>query len=169
MADEVSIESLRTAIRNRGAEADSGEAARLEALARGYEACVRDLVTELVTVARQIPDLTVAVEDETEEFTSPAFPGRGVPIESQRVRITLHEDFLLFDPTAEALASALGQVKISASRPIPFLIERTLYLIRPRSPQQKPYWALRSVENPLQFGTPFDRDALLRMLHAVFA
>jgi hypothetical protein len=48
----------------------------------------------------------------------------------QRARITRGEDFLLFDPTAGALASAMGQVRLSSSRPIPFLMERALYLVR---------------------------------------
>src|SRR5262245_13498731 len=169
MTDDVSIESLREAIRNRDLHRKSDDEDRLHALARGYEESIRALVTDIVVVVKQVGDLTVSVEDEAEDFTSPAFPGRCVPIRSQKVRITLREDFLLFDPAAEALASALGQVKISASRTIPFLIERTLYLIRPRSPAERPFWAFRSIEDPLRFAIPFDKAALVRMLHAVFA
>jgi hypothetical protein len=56
--------------------------------------------------------------------------GRSLDIKDQRARITRGEEFLLFDPTAGALASAMGQVRLSSSRPIPFLMERTLYLVR---------------------------------------
>ena len=74
---------------------------------------------------------------------------------------------MLFDPTAGALASAVGQVRLSSSRPIPFLMEKTLYLVR--GGPQGTWWGYRSAEDPRQFALPFTTPSLVRMLHAVFA
>lgn len=168
MAEQLSIDSLRAAIR--GAEEDEGaeEQARFEAMARRFEAAVRQLIADIHTVVRQVPELKVSLEDEVETFTSPAFPGRSLDIRDQRLRITHGEDVLLFDPTAKALLSAMGQIEVVASRPIPFMIERILYLIHERG-ASRPRWGYRSVENFGERLLPFNQQVLLRMLHAVFA
>lgn len=125
------------------------------------------LVAHIREVVAAVPELTLATEDEKEAFTSPAFPGRSLDIRDQRVRITRGEDYLLFDPTAGALASAVGQVRLSSSRPIPLLIEKTLYLVR--GGPDGTWWGYRSAEDPSKFAVPFTPKALVRMLHAVFA
>jgi len=122
---------------------------------------------EIGGVVAAVPELKLAVEDEKEAFTSPAFPGRSLEIRHQRVRITRGDDFLLFDPNAGALASAMGQVRLSSSRPIPFLIERALYLVR--GGPDGAWWGFRSAEDPRPFAVPFSPQVLVRMLHAVFA
>jgi hypothetical protein len=66
------------------------------------------------------------------------------------------------------MASAMGQVKLEASRPIPFLIEKGIYLIRSREASEPPYWAYRSSDDLTKFALPFSRKALVR-IHAVFA
>src|SRR5436190_11007836 len=124
------LQALRAAIRSRGQVDTASEEQRFKFLAREYEEAVRKLVAQITEVVSAVPELKVALEDEKEPFTSPAFPGRSVDIRDQRVRITRGDDFMLFDPTAGALASAVGQVRLSSSRPIPFLMEKTLYLVR---------------------------------------
>jgi hypothetical protein len=111
----------------------------------------------------------VALEEEKEIFTSPAFPGRELEIADQRLRISLDEDFLLFDPTATALACALGQVEILASRPLPYLVDKALYLIHDPRDQTRFVWGYRSMENLGKSLLRFDEAALLKMLHTVFA
>jgi len=72
------------------------------------------------------------------------------------------------DPTTKALLSAMGQVEIAASRPIPFMVEKILYLI-PDDGGAGARCGYRSIDNlggPL---APFGRQDLLRLLHAVFA
>jgi hypothetical protein len=162
-----SLEALRAAIRGRGQADTASEEQRFKTLAREYEEAVRKLVAHIGEVVAAVPELKLALEDEKEAFTSPAFPGRSVEIRDQRVRLTRGEDFLLFDPTAGALASAVGQVRLSASRPIPFLMEKTLYLVR--GGPEGTWWGYRSAEDPRQFAVPFTTQALVRMLHAVFA
>jgi hypothetical protein len=161
------LQALRAAIRSRGQVDTSSEEQRFKSLAREYEEAVRKLVAQISEVVSAVPELKVALEDEKEPFTSPAFPGRSVDIRDQRVRITRGDDFLLFDPTAGALASAVGQVRLSSSRPIPFLMEKTLYLVR--GGPQGTWWGYRSAEDPRQFALPFTTPSLVRMLHAVFS
>ncbi|MCP4899987.1 MAG: hypothetical protein GY906_23715 [bacterium] len=168
MVDELTVESLRAAIRGSEQGSTVPDAERFHAMGRRFEAAVRQLIQQVNDVVSQISELHVTLEDEVEEFTSPAFPGQSMEIRDQRLRITHQGDVLLFDPTAKALLSALGQVEIEATRPIPFLIERILYLV-PNPDGRGGKWGVRSVENlggPLQ---PFSRQILLRMLQAVFA
>ena len=167
--DDSAIASLRAAIKGRGSAGASDEASRFEALARSYEKAVAQLIAETAGVVKQVGDLTLRLEDEDETFTSPAFPGRSTKIHCQRLRVTLGDDFLLFDPSAGAMASAMGQVRLEASRPIPFLIEKGIYLIRSRDDSEPPYWAYRSSDDLTKFALPFSRNVLVRILHAVFA
>ncbi len=168
MAEELSVDGLRSLLQGRGTDETASEDERFELMARRFESAVRSLVDQITAIVRQIPELRVTLEDEVETFTSPAFPGRSTGIRDQRVRITRGDDMLLFDPTAKALLSALGQVEIEATRPIPFLVEKVLYLI-PSRDGTGARWGYRSVEDlggPL---APFNQQALLRMLRAVFA
>lgn len=162
-----SLDDLRSAIRRRGQTDTSTEEKRFESLAREYEAAVAQLVAHVKDVVSAVPELTLAAEDEREAFTSPAFPGRSLEIRDQRVRITRGEDYLVFDPTAGALASAMGQIRLSYSRPIPFLMEKTLYLVR--GGPDGSWWGYRSAEDPAKFALPFTPKSLVRMLRAVFA
>ncbi|OGL46204.1 MAG: hypothetical protein A2161_03720 [Candidatus Schekmanbacteria bacterium RBG_13_48_7] len=169
MDEKLSINSLRDALKKRKVEKGADEKLRFEAFAKRYEKAVHHLINQINKYADQIPEFTVTREDETEIFTSPAFPGYELEIKDQRLKITLDEDFLLFDPTAKALTSALGQVKIISSKPIPFLIENILYLIYdPRNPKNLT-WGYRSIEN---FGGKLiilTEETLLKLFHAVFA
>ncbi|MGD8440907.1 MAG: hypothetical protein PVG53_10245 [Holophagae bacterium] len=168
MSEELSIESLRAAITKTRDRAETEEAQLFERQARRFEVAVAHLVRQIRDVVTQVPELDVFLEDETESFSSPSFPGHFLEIEDQRVRITRDEDFLLFDPTAKALLSAMGQVEIFASRPIPFMVEKVLYLV-PNDSGSGATWGYRSVVNlggPL---APFGRQDLLKLLHAVFA
>ena len=167
--DDPSIASLRAAIKGRGTGGTTDEASRFEALARSYEKAVAQLIVQAAGVIKQVGDLALSLEDEVETFTSPAFPGRSTRIKCQRLRVTLGDDFLLFDPSAGAMASAMGQVKLEASRPIPFLIEKGIYLIRSRDDSEPPYWAYRSSDDLTKFALPFSNNVLVRILHAVFA
>lgn len=164
---EESVDDLRAAIRRRGQNDTTDEEQRFRALAREYEAAVAQLVARVQEVVSSVPELKLATEDEKEAFTSPAFPGRSLDVRDQRVRITRGEDFLLFDPTAGALASAVGQVRLASSRPIPFLMEKTLYLVR--GGPEGTWWGYRSAEDPSKFAIPFTPKTLVRMLHSVFA
>ena len=168
MCEELTVDSLRAAIRGSEGSASISDEARFQGSGKRFEAAVRQLIEQVHEVVSQIPELLVTLEDEVEEFSSPAFPGQSMEIRDQRLRITHQGDVLLFDPTAKALLSALGQVEIVATRPIPFLVERILYLV-PNPDGRGGKWGIRSVENlggPLQ---PFSRQVLLRMLRAVFA
>lgn len=168
MDDESALDTLRKAIRNRRDRSTTDEDQRFAALARRFESAVDDLVGLICKVAKAIPDLTVTLEDETETFTSPAFPGKSAPIDDQRVHIRLDEDYLLFDPTAQAHFTTRGQVEVRSSRPIPFLIEKALYLL-PEGATGGPRWGYRSINNLGGGLTPFDGNALVQMLKAVFA
>jgi len=90
-------------------------------------------------------------------------------IADPRLRITLGEDFVLFDPRATALLGALGQIEVQSSKPIPFLIEKLLYLMPGHDAKEDHAWGFRSVDDYGRSLAPFTRDALLRLLHAVFA
>ena len=162
-----SLDDLRDAIRRRGQTDTRTEEKRFEALAREYERAVAQLVAHIKEVVSAVPELALATEEEKEAFTSPAFPGRSLEIRDQRVRITRGEDYLVFDPTAGALASAMGQVRLSYSRPIPFLMEKTLYLVR--GGPDGSWWGYRSAEDPGKFALPFTSKSLVRLLRAVFA
>jgi len=168
MAGSISIESLRSALRKTGERGEPEGNARFEAMARRFEGAVGELVSEISAVVRQISEFTLTLEDEVETFTSPAYPGMSLEIRDQRVRITHGDDMLLFDPTGKGQLSALGQVEIQASRPIPFLVEKVLYLIPGRG-ERKATWGYRSVESMGGPPKPFTQDILLRMLHCVFA
>ncbi|MFN7974805.1 MAG: hypothetical protein U0166_21050 [Acidobacteriota bacterium] len=168
MDDDLSLDSLRNAIRTKRARASTDADEQFGALARRFESAVQDLVALICKVAESIPELSVTLEDETETFTSPAFPGKEVDIEDQRVHIRLDEDYLLFDPTAQAHFTTHGQVEVRSSRPIPFLIEKTLYLL-PEGTVGSPRWGYRSISNLGGGLTPFDGRALVAMLKAVFA
>ena len=89
-------------------------------------------------------------------------------IEDHRIRITRGDEMLLFDPTAGAHLSALGQREVQASRPIPFMIEKVLYLEGGRKGKE-PSWGYRSIENLGSKLTPFSQQTLLRMIKCVFA
>jgi len=167
VVERLTVDSLRTALRRSGDRSGDAAEVRFEALARRYERAVRALIDQIHGVVTQIPELDAVLEDEVEVFTSPAFPGKRLEIRDQRLRISQGECLLLFDPTARALMSALGQVDVEASAPIPFMVERVLYLI-PGTGGAPARWGFRSVENlggPL---APFTEQALLRMLHCVF-
>jgi hypothetical protein len=168
MAEQYSIDGLRAALRDQDHHREGEEEERFLTQARRFESAVAQLVGAIRGVLERIPELEVTLIDEVETFTSPAFPGRATEIRDQRLRISRGEDFVLFDPTAKALLSALGQVEIQASRPLPFLVEKILYLI-PQAGEARAVWGYRSVEDlggPL---APFGEQALLRLLHAVFA
>lgn len=168
MAEQLSIESLRSMLQQRDSGAEAADDVRFEAGARRFERAVQALVSQITAVVAQVPELAITLEDEIETFTSPAFPGKSVDIRDQRIRITRGDDMLLFDPTAKALLSALGQVEVEATRPLSFMVEKVLYLISDRT-GQRAIWGYRSVENlggPL---APFNQQALLRILAAVFA
>lgn len=165
--EQLSVDSLRAALQRSGGGQGDPADVRFEALARRYERAVRTLVHQIHGLVKQIPELDAVLEDEVETFTSPAFPDRQLEIRDQRLRISRGDDLLLFDPTARALMSALGQVDVEASAPIPFMVERILYLI-PGNAGTKARWGFRSVENlggPL---APFTEQVLLRMLRCVF-
>jgi hypothetical protein len=166
VTDELTIESLRAAIKKTDDGVETEQAERFELMARRFETAVGQLVRQIKTLVDQVPELETELEDEIETFTAPGFPGRSLEIRDERLRITHGEDFLLFDPTAKGLLSAMGQVEIAASRPIPFMVEKILYLIPEGS---RARWGYRSVDNlggPL---VPFGRQDLLKMLHEVFA
>ncbi len=166
MIDQLTIDSLRAAIKKTGDQDDAEEGKRFELMARRFEMAVVRLIEQIRKIVDQVPELESEFEDEVETFTAPGFPGRALDIHDQRLRITHGEDFLLFDPTANALLSAMGQVEIAASKSIPFMVEKILYLIPDGSGAR---WGYRSVDDlggPL---TPFGQQDLLKLLHAVFA
>ena len=168
MSEKLSIDSLRNAILKTDAADTSADDERFRKMAKRYEVAVQHLITQVQRIVDQIPELATTLEDEAETFTAPGFPDRSIDIASQRIRISHRQDSLLFDPTAKALLSALGQIEIEASRPIPFMVEKVLYLV-PDQSGESARWGYRSVENlggPL---TPFTSQDLLRLFKAVFA
>jgi hypothetical protein len=168
MPDDLTIDSLRSAIRQTDDRSEVEEARLFELHARRFEQAVARLVRQIRQVVEQVPELATSLEDEIEVFTSPGFPGRSIEIHDQRLRITHDEDFLLFDPTARALLSAMGQVEIVTSRPVPFMVEKILYLI-PDDAGTGARWGYRSVTALGGPPVPFGRQDLLRLLHSVFA
>ena len=168
MSEELSISSLRTAILKAGAELPETEEMEFEKTARRFERALAHLVDDIKNVVDQIPELKVTLEDEYEVFTTPAFPGRTLKIHDQRLRITRGSDLLLFDPTGKTLMSALGQIEIEASRPLPMMIDKTLYLTQKRDGSGA-VWSFRSVSDMSGPLAPFTPQVLLHMLHAVFA
>jgi hypothetical protein len=168
MTDTTSISSLRSAILKADSQLPETEEMEFEKTARRFERAVAQLVRDITSVLDQIPELKVALEDEYEVFTSPAFPGRSLKIHDQRIRITRGSNMLLFDPTGKTLMSALGQIEVEASHPLPMMVDRTLYLI-PKRDGSGAQWGFRSVSDmggPLQ---PFTQQTLIEMLKAVFA
>jgi hypothetical protein len=168
MGQLLTIESLRSAISGNKDNDTAGDDARFEAQGKRYESAVSALVTKIQSVVDQIPELTCTLEAEAEVFTSPSFPGKSMKIKDHRIRITRGDDMLLFDPTAGAYLSALGQIEIQASRPVPFMIEKVLYLEGGRN-DTEPSWGYRSIDNLGNRLTPFSDQTLLRMLKCVFA
>jgi hypothetical protein len=168
MPDKTSISSLRSAILKADAMLPQTEEMEFEKTARRFERAVAQLVRDITNVLEQVPELKVALEDEYEVFTSPAFPGRSLKIHDQRVRITRGSNMLLFDPTGKTLMSALGQIEVEASHPLPMMIDKTLYLI-PKHDGSGALWGYRSVSDMGGPLTPFTQDTLLQMLQAVFA
>jgi hypothetical protein len=168
MTEPLSIHSLRQAILEKDKRLPATDEQRFEQAGRRYERAVGRLVEDIRTLVDQIPELKVTLEDEAEVFSTPAFPGRTMSISDQRVRITRGDAVLLFDPTAKALLSALGQIEIKATRPIPFMIDRVLYLI-PTADGAGARWGYRAADDASGPLSPFNQDALLRMLQAVFA
>jgi len=168
MSENITISSLRSAILKAGAQLPETDEMQFEQTARRFERALGQLVADIQKVVDQIPELKVALEDEYEVFTSPAFPNRSLKIHDQRVRITRGSNMLLFDPTGKTLMSALGQIEIEASRPLQMMVDKTLYLI-PKRDGGGAHWGFRSVSDmagPLARFTP---EVLLNMLHAVFA
>ena len=165
---KITIESLRKAIHKRAEEEEGDKGAKFEAVARRYERAVQKLIQEILTVVEQVPEFEIDLEDETEKFTSPAYPGQEIEIKDRKLKISLGEDFLLFDPSAKALAAALGQVEIIASKPIPFMIEKSLYLIPHQNDPQKVYWCYRAIENLGSKPILFTQEQLLKLLHTIF-
>jgi hypothetical protein len=168
MGEELSIHALRQSILQSDRRLPSTDEQLFEQAGRRYERAVHRLIQDIQSVLDQIPELKVTLEDEVEVFSSPAFPGRTMSITDQRLRITRGDAVLLFDPTARALLSALGQIEIAATRPIPFMIERVLYLI-PGPDGATARWGYRTVDDAGGPLSPFNKPALLRTLHAVFA
>lgn len=168
MDEELSVESLRGAIKARRKPGGDAAPSGVEPAARRFEAAVAQLIAELQAVLKDLPELEVVLEDEVEAFTSPAFPGESVTVHDQRLCIRCGEDFLLFDPTARAHFTTVGQVEIRASRPIPFLMEKALYL-QQATAGERHVWGMRCVENLGGGLTRFDRKGILRVLQAVFA
>jgi hypothetical protein len=168
MDEELSIQSLRQSILQKDRQAPSSEEQLFEQAGRRYERAVQRLIQDIRAVVDQIPELKVTLEDEAEVFSSPAFPGRTMTITDQRLRISRGDAVLLFDPTAHALLSALGQIEIAATQPIPFMIERVLYLI-PGPEGSTARWGYRAADDATGPLSPFNQTALLRTLHAVFA
>lgn len=168
MDEELSIHTLRQSILQKDRRLTSTDEQLFEQAGRRYERAVHRLILDIQAVVDQIPELKVTLEDEIEVFTSPAFPGRTMSITDQRLRITRGDAALLFDPTARALLSALGQIEIAATRPIHFMIDRVLYLI-PGPDGSTARWGYRTVDDAGGPLSPFNQPALLRTLHAVFA
>jgi hypothetical protein len=168
MTEQLSIHSLRQAILERDRQLPATDEQLFEQAGRRFERAVHRLVQDIRAVVDQIPELKVTLEDEVEVFSTPAYPGRKMTISDQRLRITRGDSVLLFDPTAKAILSALGQIEIEATRPIPFMIDRVLYLIT--SPDGSgARWGYRAADDAAGPLAPFDQGALLRMLQAVFA
>ena len=168
MSDELTIKSLRSAILKSGAQLPETDEMQFEKTARRFERAVVQLVTDIQKVVDEIPELKVALEDEYEVFTSPAFPNRSLKIHDQRVRITRSSNMLLFDPTGKTLMSALGQIEIEASHPLPMMVDKSLYLI-PKRDGSGAMWGFRSVSDMGGPLAPFTPPVLLAMLQAVFA
>ncbi len=168
MTEQLTIHSLRQEILRKQAEFEAPDEMQFEQTARRFERAVKKLVDNIGQVVEQVPELKYVLEDEIEVFTSPAFPGRSMEIHDQRLRIVRGDRMLLFDPTAKALLSALGQIEVEATTPIPFMVDQVLYLI-PDSDGKSARWGYRSVDNMAGPLAPFTQNDLLRMLHAVFA
>jgi hypothetical protein len=166
MTDKLTIDSLRAAIKETRNDDDIRQNERFELMARRFEMAVRHLVEQIRKMVDQVPELAIEFEDEVETFTAPGFPGKTIEIHDQRLRITHGEDFILFDPTAKALLSAMGQVEIAASKPIPFMVENILYLIPGGKGARWGYRSIDDLGGPLK---PFGQQDLLRLLHTVFA
>jgi hypothetical protein len=167
MAEAISIDALRSALQAKDTPQEVDEDQRFELAVRRYEESVRELVEEISTVVGQIPELSLTLEDEVETFTSPAFPGKTKAVQGQRVRIASAENWVLFDPSAKAFLQAVGHVEVQASRPLPFMVERVLYLTPDRK-GLKARWTYPSVENLGRQPVPFTQETLLRLLHCVF-
>jgi hypothetical protein len=169
VTETLSIDSLKAAINAKKKATAPSDQDKFEAKARRFEQAVQHFNQQVQKVVSQIPALNVTLEDETETFTSPAYPGYSKEVRDQRLKIAMEEDFLLFDPTGQSFSTSFGQIHIEASRPIPILIERILYLMESRADPSRFYWGYRSIEDFGQKICPFDQAALLKILHSVFA
>lgn len=167
MAEAISIHALRSALRSKDTPQSADEDQRFELAVRRYEESVRELVQEISAVVEQIPELSLTLEDEVETFTSPAFPGKTRAVKGQQVRIASSDNWVLFDPSAKGFLQAVGHVEVEASRPLPFMVERVLYLT-PERRSSKARWTYPSVENLGGQPVPFTQETLLRLLHCVF-
>jgi len=168
MTEQLSVHSLRQAIIERDRQLPASDEQLFELAGRRFERAVHRLVEDIRAVVDQIPELKVILEDEVEVFSTPAFPGRTMTISDQRLRIVRGDKMLVFDPTAKALLSALGQIEIQCTRPIPFMIDRVLYLIQDRDGSGA-RWGYRAADDTAGHLSPFNHDALLRLLQAIFA
>ena len=164
------MDSLREAIKSHQTEDAADDLSRrFEKKAKKFEQAVAHLNRQVEKVIRQVPELSIELEDEEEVFTSPAYPGMSKTVHDQILKITLEDDYLIFDPTGRSYSTAFGQIKIEASKPIPMLVEKVLYLMEnPRKPRSF-FWGFRSVEDFGQKIYPFNQQTLLAMLKAVFA
>jgi hypothetical protein len=168
MTEQLTVHTLRQEILQKQAEFEAPDEMQFEQTGRRFERAVRQLVDNIKKIVEQVPELKYVLEDEIEVFTTPAFPGRSMEIHDQRLRIVRGDRMLLFDPTAKALLSALGQIDVEATTPIPFMVDQVLYLI-PGGDGKPARWGYRSVHNMSGPLAPFTQNDLLRMLQAVFA
>jgi len=170
MSEKISIGSLRDAIKSRRTPIEADDLGqRFEKKAKKFEQAVAHFNRQVEKVIRQLPELSIDLEDEEEVFTSPAYPGMSQTIHDQILKITLDDDYLIFDPTGRSYSTTLGQIQIQASKPLPMLVEKILYLVEnPRKPQSL-FWGYRSVEDFGQKIYPFNQQILLSILKEVFA
>ena len=90
--EELTLNSLRTAIREKHSSAETDAQTRFEAVGRRFESAVTQLIGQVKGIVGDVPELHVTLEDEIEIFCSPAFPDRTMEIHDQRLRITLDEE-----------------------------------------------------------------------------
>jgi hypothetical protein len=170
MSEKISIDSLRKAIKSQRAESEANDLInRFEKKAKKFEQAVAHLNRQVEKVIRQVPELSIEFEDEEEVFTSPAYPGMSKTVHDQILKITLEDDYLIFDPTGRSYSTTFGQIQIQASKPLPMLVEKTLYLMEnPRKPRSF-FWGYRSAKDFGQKIYPFNQETLLTLLKAIFA
>ena len=170
MSEKISIDSLRDAIKSQRSDSEADNLSqRFEKKAKKFERAVAHFNRQVEKVIRQIPELSIEFTDEEEVFTSPAYPGMSQTVHDQILKVTLDDNYLIFDPTGRSYSTTFGQIQIEASKPLPLLVEKNLYLMEnPRKPQSF-FWGYRSVEDFGQKIYPFNQQTLLAILKAVFA